>query len=144
MRDSIQPPKREPLRPDFPENPPANALAVRLPARAQAADITSRTKLKNLDDLVVASLRRLNEISYKKPRRTSRRNRREVDLLTEGISCGLHRIEWLMRLQALKASPLRQATAVAPNVLNRSFEASAPNCKWIADFTYVRTSEGWL
>ena len=62
----------------------------------------------------------------------------------EGNSCGLHRIEWLMRLQALKASPLRQATAVAPNVLNRSFEASAPNCKWIADFTYVRTSEGWL
>ena len=76
------------------------------------------------------------------------------DLLTEGVSCGLHRIERLMRLQALKARPRRrrlppdlgerQATAVSPNVLNRTFEASAPNRKWIADFTYVWTTEGWL
>jgi len=34
--------------------------------------------------------------------------------------------------------------AVAPNVLDRSFEASAPNRKWIANFTYVWTAEGWL
>jgi putative transposase len=76
------------------------------------------------------------------------------DLLTEGMSCGLHRIERLMRLQALKARPRRRrrppdlgerpATAVAANVLNRTFEASAPNRKWIADFTYVWTTEGWL
>ena len=38
----------------------------------------------------------------------------------------------------------RETTAVAPNVLNRSFEASAPNRKWIAGFTYVWTAEGWL
>ena len=76
------------------------------------------------------------------------------DLLAEGLSCGLHRIERLMRLQALKARPRRrrlppdlgerQAAAVAPNVLDRSFEAPAPNRKWIADFTYVWTAEGWL
>ena len=75
-------------------------------------------------------------------------------LLAEGVSCGLHRIERLMRLQALKARPRRrrlppdlgerQAGAVAPNVLDRSFEAAAPNRKWIADFTYVWTAEGWL
>jgi transposase InsO family protein len=29
-------------------------------------------------------------------------------------------------------------------MLNRTFEASAPNRKWIADFTYVWTTEGWL
>ena len=65
-----------------------------------------------------------------------------------------HRIERLMRLQALKARPRRrrlppdlgerQVAAVAPNVLNRSFDAPAPNRKWIADFTYVWTAEGWL
>ena len=59
-----------------------------------------------------------------------------------------------MRLQAFKARPRRrrlppdlgerQAGAVAPNVLGRSFEAAAPNRKWIADFTYVWTAEGWL
>ena len=56
------------------------------------------------------------------------------DLLAEGVSCGLHRIERLMRLQALRARPRRrrlppdlgerQATAVAPNVLDRGFEAA--------------------
>jgi putative transposase len=76
------------------------------------------------------------------------------DLLAEGVRCGLHRIERLMRQQALKARPRRrrlppdlgerQATAVAANVLDRSFEAAAPNRKWIADFTYVWTAEGWL
>jgi putative transposase len=29
-------------------------------------------------------------------------------------------------------------------VPDRSFEASAPNRKWIADFTYIWTAEGWL
>jgi transposase InsO family protein len=29
-------------------------------------------------------------------------------------------------------------------VLDRTFEAAAPNRKWIADFTYVWTAEGWL
>ena len=76
------------------------------------------------------------------------------DLASEGVSCGLHRVERLMRQQALKARPRRrrlppdlgerQASAVAPNVLDRGFEASAPNRKWIADFTYVWTAEGWL
>ena len=58
------------------------------------------------------------------------------DMLAEGVSCGLHRIERLMRLQALKARPRRrrlppdlgerQVAAVAPNVLDRSFEAPLP------------------
>jgi Integrase core domain len=75
-------------------------------------------------------------------------------MLAEGIRCGLHRIERLMRLQALKARPRRrrlppdlgerQVAAVAANVLDRTFEAPAPNRKWIADFTYVWTAEGWL
>src|SRR5258708_34101079 len=75
-------------------------------------------------------------------------------MLAEGVSCGLHRIERLMRLQALKARPRRrrlppdpgerQVAAVAPNVLDRSFDAAAPNRKWIADFTYGWTAEGWL
>ena len=58
------------------------------------------------------------------------------DLLADGLSCGLHQIERLMRLQALKARPRRrrlppdlgerQAGAVAPNVLDRTFEAASP------------------
>jgi putative transposase len=74
------------------------------------------------------------------------------DLLAEGVSCGLHRIERLMRLQALKARRSgvachpgkRQTPALAVNVLDRSFEAPAPNRKWIDDFTYVWTAKAWL
>ena len=76
------------------------------------------------------------------------------DVLADGISCGLHRIERLMRLQALRARPKRRRLppdtgdrsmgAASPNVLDRRFEAPAPNRKWVADFTYVWTAEGWL
>jgi putative transposase len=76
------------------------------------------------------------------------------DVLAEGASCGLHRVERLMRSQALRARPRRRGLppdrgerareAVAANVLNRQFAATAPNQKWIADFTYIWTAEGWL
>jgi len=76
------------------------------------------------------------------------------DLLAEGVACGLHRIERLMRLQAFRARPRRRRLptdagerslgVVSPNVLNRQFGAPAPNRKWVADFTYIWTSEGWL
>ena len=36
------------------------------------------------------------------------------DLLTDGLSCGLHRIERLMRLQALKARPRRRRLPQKP------------------------------
>jgi putative transposase len=75
-------------------------------------------------------------------------------VLTDGVNCGLHRIERLMRAQALRARPrrrglpkdygLRPVSAIAPNVLDRQFAAARPNQKWIADFTYLWTAEGWL
>jgi putative transposase len=33
---------------------------------------------------------------------------------------------------------------IAPNLLQRQFEAEAPNRRWLADFTYIWTAEGWL
>lgn len=39
---------------------------------------------------------------------------------------------------------LRQEHRIATNVLARQFEAAAPNRKWVADFTYLWTAEGWL
>jgi putative transposase len=33
---------------------------------------------------------------------------------------------------------------VSANILDRQFQAQRPNQKWIADFTYVWTAEGWL
>jgi len=36
------------------------------------------------------------------------------------------------------------ALPVAPNRLGRDFTATAPDCKWLCDITYVPTDEGWL
>lgn len=74
------------------------------------------------------------------------------DVLAEGFSCGLHRVERLMREQALRARPRRRQlpkdtglrSVIAPNALEQDFEASGPNRKWVADFTYIWTAEGWL
>ena len=74
------------------------------------------------------------------------------DVLSEGQRCGLHRIERLMRQQALRARPRRRGLpkdrgergAIAGNVLDRQFQADLPNQKWVADFTYIWTAEGWL
>src|SRR3954462_3463640 len=65
------------------------------------------------------------------------------DLLAEGADCGLHRIERLMRLQALWARPRRrrlppglgerQGGARAPEVPPRRLLSPPPNRKWIAD-----------
>lgn len=76
------------------------------------------------------------------------------DLLANGGTCGLHRIERLMRKEAMRARPRRRrsppdtgtrpASAPAGNLLNRQFVALAPNQKWVADFTYIWTAEGWL
>ncbi len=74
------------------------------------------------------------------------------DMLAFGHRCGLHRIERLMRAQALRARPRRRGlpkdvgerSAIADNVLDRQFQADAANQKWVADFTYIWTAEGWL
>jgi putative transposase len=76
------------------------------------------------------------------------------DVLAAGINCGLHAVERLMQLNALRARPRRRrlpsdqgdrlVTEVAANMLGRQFEAAQPNRKWVADFTYIWTAEGWL
>jgi len=74
------------------------------------------------------------------------------DLLALGERCGLHRVERLMRGQALRSRPRRRGlpkdtgerTGLAENILDRQFQADAPNQKWVADFTYLWTTEGWL
>jgi len=64
----------------------------------------------------------------------------------------LHRVKRLIGPQALRARPRRRQlpkdagtrSIIAPNVLDRAFNADEPNQKWVADFTYIWTAEGWL
>lgn len=43
-----------------------------------------------------------------------------------------------------KTTDSAHAQPIAPNVLERDFETSAPNEVWVTDVTYVWTHEGWL
>ena len=79
--------------------------------------------------------------------------RRMIDEVRDaGHVCGRQRVARLMRGAALRARPRRRAlptdtgirAIIAPNVLDREFTATGPNQKWVADFTYIWTSEGWL
>lgn len=75
------------------------------------------------------------------------------DVLAAGLEAGRHRVGRRMRLAGLRARPRRRRRPTTPagspgtaaaNVLNREFAAPGPNQKWVADFTYVWTAEGWL
>lgn len=102
--------------------------------------------------------------SFKASDRTYGARRVWHDVLEEGVACGLHRIERLTRQNAMRARPRRRgkpkdegersviadiepvsATGSSePARLDRDFEADQPNQKWLADFTYIWTAEGWL
>ncbi|MEQ0777264.1 IS3 family transposase [Paraburkholderia tropica] len=76
------------------------------------------------------------------------------DLRAAGERCGVNRVARLMQQAGLQARQRRRrmpgnsgaaaAHGIAPNYLQRQFEADAPNRKWVADFTYIWTAEGWL
>jgi len=76
------------------------------------------------------------------------------DLVDAGERIGENRVARLMRRADLQArrrrrqrpvdEGMRPEHAIAANLLDRDFQAAAPNVKWVADFTYIDTGEGWL
>lgn len=67
------------------------------------------------------------------------------DVLEEGPACRMHRIERLMRINALWARPGHcgksedngERSVIADNILDHNFRADRPNQKWLADFIYI-------
>lgn len=76
-----------------------------------------------------------------------------AELRGQGIRCGRKRVVRLMQILKLSARrrKKRMVTTIsdpdasfAPNLLQRAFEAEAPNTKWVTDITFIETLEGWL
>lgn len=76
-----------------------------------------------------------------------------AELKSQGQCHGLKRVARLMRENDIRARRKRKfkvttdskhSHPVAPNLLQRDFEATAPNQKWVADITFIPTREGWL
>jgi len=76
------------------------------------------------------------------------------DVRAWGFACGRHRVARLMLAAGLQARRKRKRLpfdlgarpehAIAPNLLDREFSATGPNQRWVADFTYIWTTEGWM
>jgi putative transposase len=91
---------------------------------------------------------------YKTSRQTYGSPRIWARLMRQGMACGRHRVARLMRREGL-SPPLRHkwhpvttqrqpGVVPAPNRLNQDFSATIANTKWVSDFTYIDTAEGWL
>jgi putative transposase len=74
-------------------------------------------------------------------------------VVDDGERISRKRVERLMRLAGLSASPTRKWRAttirmpgvrVADDLVDRTFASAAPNRVWVADITYLRTWQGWL
>lgn len=67
-----------------------------------------------------------------------------------GESCGMNRVHRLMKANGLKSQhgyrkPRTHAGApavIAANILDRQFNPTHPNQRWVTDITYIRTHEG--
>ena len=73
--------------------------------------------------------------------------------MAHGINVGRKRVERLMReadVSGLVARKRGRTTVrvpgvrVADDLVKRQFRPEAPDVLWIADFSYLRTWEGWL
>ncbi len=105
---------------------------------------------RKLDDL---QLTERIEDAFKDNRGVYGSPRIHAELKEQGIQCGRKRIVRLMQQQHITArSRKRKARKtdsthsfpLAPNLLKRDFTAGAPHQKWMADMTFIATSEGWL
>jgi transposase InsO family protein len=76
-----------------------------------------------------------------------------AELKDRGVACSLNTVAKLMHENGIKAKTTRKFVnttdsnhklPVAQNLLDRQFDATGPNERWVADITYVSTREGWL
>ncbi len=99
-------------------------------------------------------LLKLIEAEHEASRKTYGSPRIHVRLRRRGVVCGHNRVARLMHLNGISPQPKRRYRPVttqrepgvvpAPNRLNQDFSADAPNQKWVSDFTFIETGEGWL
>ena len=101
------------------------------------------------DDILLAQIRAIHARS----RGTYGARRIRVELRAQGRRCARKRVARLMRQAGLAGAQRRRyrgttrqdrAAIPAPDLVQRDFTAFGPDHLWVADITYVPTTEGWL
>jgi putative transposase len=99
------------------------------------------------------SLLSLIEQIHVRSRQTYGYPRVHAELRAQQINCGRNRVARLMRRAGLKtcmqrlwerSSRGRTFEHIGANKLDRQFHADAMNNRWVSDYTFVPTAEGWL
>ena len=76
-----------------------------------------------------------------------------AELQAKGVPCCVNTVAKLMHDNGIRSKATQKfrnttdsnhSLPVADNVLDRQFDASGPNEKWVADISYIPTREGWL
>ena len=76
-----------------------------------------------------------------------------AELMARGFSASKNRVARLMRKENIHSrrtkkrkvtTDSRHSYPIAPNLLQRDFQAASPNEKWLGDITFIPTGEGWL
>ena len=76
-----------------------------------------------------------------------------AELVAQGSPCCVNTVAKLMQTQGIAAKTARKFRhttdsnhdlPVAVNLLDRVFDSTTANAKWVSDFTYIPTREGWL
>jgi len=107
-------------------------------SRRQRSDLVTLAHIKEQS--------RLSLGSYGRPRMTE-------ELKEIGLNVGHRCVGRLMRQNGISVVRTRKYKAttdsnhklnIAPNLLDRDFNANAPNQKWAGDISYIWTREGWL
>lgn len=89
--------------------------------------------------------------SFERSRNTYGSPRVLEDLREDGETVGRNRVIRLMQAEQLRARARKRfknttnsdhAEPIAPNLLERNFEADAPNQRWVGDTTEMRTTSG--
>ncbi|RLK56380.1 transposase InsO family protein [Stenotrophomonas rhizophila] len=74
-------------------------------------------------------------------------------LRSDGVHVGKHRLQRVMRENCIMGKAKRRfrvttdnnhTLPIAPNLLDRQFNVTAPDRVWVGDITYIPTDEGWV
>lgn len=93
------------------------------------------------------------KMSHEQSRQTYGSPRICKDLRANGETCSRKRVAKIMYQSGIKSKMHKRfkvttkanpAAIPAPNLLQQDFSAKGLNQRWVADFTYVSTKEGWL